>query len=64
MSYPRFTDHSLMPFGKHKDKAMINIPAVYLLWLYDNGCQHPGVKGYIEDNMDALKQEAKKAVRK
>lgn len=58
-----FTDNTKMPFGKHKDKAMINVPAIYLLWLYDNGCDHPGVKQYITDNMDALKKEAGKVRR-
>lgn len=47
-----------MPFGKYRGKAMVNIPAFYLLWLYNNGCDHEGVRKYINDNLDALNKEA------
>lgn len=46
-----------MPFGKYIGKAMINVPAVYLLWLHDNGCSHTGVRKYIINNLDILKKE-------
>ena len=52
------TDNTPMPFGKHKGKAMVNIPAQYLLWLYNEGCSHTGVKKYIIDNLDGLRKEA------
>lgn len=32
----RMKDTSLMPFGKHKGKALANVPNDYLLWLWDN----------------------------
>lgn len=53
-----FDDNSLMPFGKHKGEKLANVPAPYLIWLYENTlyATHPLAK-YIEDNMDALKQE-------
>lgn len=54
------TDNSPMPFGKHKDKAMINIPAKYLLWLFNEGCTHPGVKQYLLENIDAIRKEVAK----
>lgn len=54
------TDNSLMPFGKHKGKALVNIPAKYFLWLYGEGCTHPGVKKYIVDNLTELEKEAAK----
>lgn len=47
-----------MPFGKYRGKAMVNVPAFYLLWLYNNGCAHEGVRKYINDNLDALNKEA------
>jgi uncharacterized protein (DUF3820 family) len=53
-----FEDQSIMPFGKHKGKRMINIPAFYLLWLYNEGCGHNGVRKYIIDNLAALQKEA------
>lgn len=54
------TDASLMPFGIHKGKRLIDVPAKYLIWLYDEKkCSGP-LKDYIEGNMDALKKEAKR----
>lgn len=52
------SDNSPMPFGKHKGKAMINIPAKYLLWLYNQGVDHEAVKKYIISNLEILKKEA------
>lgn len=47
-----------MPFGKYVGKPMINVPAKYLLWLFDNGCSHDGVRKYITANLDVLRKEA------
>jgi uncharacterized protein (DUF3820 family) len=52
-----FTDNTPMPFGMHRGKAMANVPAHYLLWLFDKGCDHEGVKQYIIANLDLLKKE-------
>jgi uncharacterized protein len=52
-------DNSIMPFGVHKGKALINIPADYLKWLYDNGKCFGELKKYIEDNADSIKVEIK-----
>ena len=54
------TDKSIMPWGKHQGKEMANVPADYLLWLYDNNKCSGDVKAYIEDNIDVLKSEIKK----
>jgi uncharacterized protein (DUF3820 family) len=59
MSTTEFTDTTQMPFGKFQGKKMADVPAVYLLWLHDNDCHHPGVKKYILDNLQGLKQEVK-----
>jgi uncharacterized protein (DUF3820 family) len=58
------TDESPMPFGKYKGTEMVNVPASYLIWLYD---QRPGMKpwgeeaeavrNYTIENYDALKKE-------
>lgn len=53
-------DTDLMPWGLHKGKAMINVPADYLKWLYDNNKCFGDVKKYIEENMDVIKSEIKK----
>jgi uncharacterized protein (DUF3820 family) len=54
----QITDNTPMPFGKYRGKAMANVPAQYLLWLFDQGCDHPGVKQYIINNLEGLKKEA------
>lgn len=59
------TDYDRMPFGKYKNEKMANVPAKYLLWLYDEWTQpnprfsfvNEDVKAYIEENMYVLKQE-------
>jgi uncharacterized protein (DUF3820 family) len=53
-------DKSPMPYGKYKGTPMCNVPADYLLWLYENQKFNREVRIYIEDNMQALKQEIKK----
>ena len=60
------TDESPMPFGKHKDTAMANVPADYLLWLWRKqgttkpfGTSAAAVQRYIIDNLDALKKEVR-----
>lgn len=52
-----------MPFGKYKGQALINVPAQYLLWLYNKGCDHIGIKKYITDNLEILNREAAKSIR-
>jgi uncharacterized protein (DUF3820 family) len=60
-------DASPMPYGAHKGKRMIDVPAPYLLALFDKQMfSAPGgeqVKAYIIDNMDVLKKEAANARR-
>lgn len=60
MSYTEpLQDNDKMPFGMHKGKAMIEVPAQYLLYIYNNGmCSDSRVRTYIESNLDALKKEA------
>ncbi len=51
-------DNSIMPSGKHKGKKMTNVPAKYLIWIYDNNKCTDEVKGYIKDNYTDLLQES------
>lgn len=53
----KLTDKSLMPFGKYKDYAMENVPASYLVWLYENDKCSNQVRNYIIDNLDFLRME-------
>jgi len=52
------TDEDLMPFGKYKGYSMINVPASYLLWLYENNKCDRQVMDYIIDNLDFIKKGA------
>jgi len=60
----KYTDKTLMPFGKYKGTALANIPASYLLWLRENAnnLSEP-MKAYLEDNLEALRKEARQASR-
>lgn len=51
------TDESLMPFGKYKGEKMANVPASYLIWIYENNKCTKEVALYIADNWEVLKNE-------
>ena len=53
----KLTDKSEMPFGMHKGTFMEDVPAKYLLWMYDKGMQEGNVKRYIKENMKYLQEE-------
>lgn len=49
-----------MPFGKHKGKRLEDVPASYLLWLWDDGWwQRRGepLHEYIKTSFSALLQD-------
>ena len=50
-------DNSPMPYGKHKGTAMANVPADYLLWLFENNKCTPSIQEYVKDNLDVLRSE-------
>lgn len=54
------TDNDIMPFGKHKGIKMANVPDSYLLWLYETDKCGPDVKGYITDNIEAIKANVRR----
>ena len=60
------TDESPMPFGLHEGKAMANVPADYLLFLWEKNSNKrtygkmSDVLVYINDNLDALRKETNK----
>jgi len=48
-----------MPFGKYSKppdgpRAMDDVPACYLLWLWDENVSHVDVRNYIAENFDTL----------
>ena len=55
----KLTDESVMPWGKYKGYSMKNVPADYLLWIYENDNCNKSVRDYIIENLDFLKMEIK-----
>ncbi len=51
------TDNSLMPFGKYRGEKMANVPADYLLWIFENNKCTPEVAKYIAENLSVIKSE-------
>jgi uncharacterized protein (DUF3820 family) len=50
-----------MPFGAFKGHKLANVPAWYLLKIYDEGWIFDNLKKYIDDNRQALEREKKEA---
>lgn len=65
MSIVIFTDASAMPFGTHKGKALIDVPASYFIYLRDQPTwnKRTPLGVYIEDNLQVLQQQVKEAAR-
>ncbi len=57
----KLTDESAMPFGKHKGEKMENVPARYLLWLWEDGhwSKPAPLHDYIAESFSALSQESR-----
>lgn len=53
-------DFDPMPIGEYKGTRLIDVPASRLLYLHREGCDHPQLKAYIIDNLQALNLEIKK----
>ena len=58
-------DADIMPFGKYNGTRLEEVPAKYLLWLWNNGLKNDlkedddkgSVSRYIKNSMSALKEE-------
>jgi len=50
----------MMPFGKYGPRGLRldldDVPASYLMWLWEQNVDHPSVRRYIEDNMEGIKK--------
>jgi len=57
------TDETEITFGKYKGTKLANVPASYLLWLYDNNKCGYELKTYIRNNHEQLEKEAKETKR-
>lgn len=57
-----YTDSMPIPFGKYKGTSLGNVPANYLLWLYETSEQGERLSdrklaNYIKDNLKGLQIE-------
>lgn len=59
MGWITYNDETIMPFGKHKGKHLSDVPASYLLWLYEQNKYKPmtSLQEYIHKNLDVLEKE-------
>ena len=55
------TDQSIMSFGKYKGHKLANVPADYLIFIYNEYDLQAPLKKYIADNLQGLQQEVKLA---
>jgi len=53
------TDNSPMPSGRFKGRSLIEVPAPYLLKLFEGNTCNPELKAYIIENRNALLAEIK-----
>ena len=54
------TDETIMPFGAHRGKKLANVPANYLIWMYENKRLVPYLEEYVKDNWLVLETEIKR----
>lgn len=54
---PTLSDICPMPYGHYKGLPMEEVPASYLMYLYDNNKAFQGVDVYVENNLDVLTKE-------
>lgn len=52
-------DNSLMRFGKYKGEKLANVPAEYLMWLYNGNISRGELRDYIRANQHVLEHEIK-----
>jgi hypothetical protein len=58
---PPLTKESRLSYGKaHRGSQLKDVPASYLLWLYDNCELSVQLKRYIEDNKQSLEAEKRR----
>lgn len=58
---PPLTKESRLTIGKaHRGSQLKDVPAGYLLWLYDNQELSVQLKRYIEENKESLEAERRR----
>ena len=57
----KIEDDTVMDWGMYRGRQMADVPADYLIHIYNNFQLKANLKTYIKDNMDALKKEMEKS---
>lgn len=57
MTENKYKKQIRLSFGKYKGFRIEEVPADYLIWLLENGCNNDEVREYIEENEDDLRLE-------
>lgn len=54
-----WTDQTVFPWGKHKGERVRDVPASYLLWLFEQPWikSWPGLHAYLKQHEDQLMEE-------
>lgn len=62
----KFTDESIMPFGRYQGKKMEDVPASYLIWMWDEGnkINDSRVREYVLENLDVLRKQVEETKNK
>lgn len=58
----KLKDGDILNWGKeHKGKALINVPAAYLVWMHDDAQHVPhDLREYLRENIEVLRIQKKK----
>lgn len=54
-----YSDETIMPYGEHKGKRLIDVPDDYLLFIHNNSIFKKDFKlhNYISDNLDSINMD-------
>jgi len=55
------TDESIMPWGMHKGRQLADVPADYLLFIWEKKYARGELFRYIEENLTVLQAQARRA---
>jgi uncharacterized protein (DUF3820 family) len=55
---PIIDDDYVLTFGKYKGEKIANVPATYLVYMYDSGKCNFSVATYFEANESLIREEA------
>lgn len=61
IEYVGLKEEPIIKYGKYEGKKVSQIPAEYLIWLYENDRCSPMIKDYVKKNLSILKMEAANA---